>query len=110
MVYTDTNSTHYATEIYVAEKPDTPEEPSSPTTGTVVYNVTMYMPDGTTQVRNAVWTGTGTFDAGSQLWSAISQVYFPDLAGNGWTVLQDQPQGITVDAGDVLVLNYIIRG
>ena len=110
VVYTDTNSTHYATEIYVAEKPDTPEEPSSPTTGTVVYNVTMYMPDGTTQVRNAVWTGTGTFDAGSQLWSAISQVYFPDLAGNGWTVLQDQPQGITVDAGDVLVLNYIIRG
>ena len=39
VVYSDVNSQHYATEIYVADKTYTPVDPTPSTTGTVVYNL-----------------------------------------------------------------------
>ena len=39
VVYTDVGHTHYATEIYVADKTYTPTDPGHATTGTVVYNL-----------------------------------------------------------------------
>lgn len=111
VVYTDTGvvgGTHYATEIYVSDKAWTGTDgTTSVTDGTVIYNLTMYMPDGSTQVRSHTWTGPANTYANQNL-ATIAGAYWTDINLSNWNILLDQ-SSVTVAAGQVSVLNYIIN-
>ena len=93
--------------VYVLRIADDGTNPDAdPTTGTVNYTVTMYWNNGTVTTRTAQWKGTYT--GAGQNFAAIAPTYWPDIVVSNWNVLIDHPESITVNAGDVINLNYVI--